>query len=369
MGTPPPNATQIVLGAARTPSGYVACGTTTRLGLGTLAPDATIWVSTNPAGAWATVPGLASAGKQRAVDVVPFRGRVVVVGSDDAGDGFRPAVWLSNAAMTTWQRVSTRSPAFTLEHTDTTDAQIRSVAVDAAAGRAVAVGSVSNPEGQDAAVWASTDGKEWARSTVGGLAGPADTVMTDVVALHGGALVAVGTTTSESGNEDAAAWYSDNEGLTWKRSSSDFLGGRGQQQMNAVVAHDKTIVAVGQQTLGDDTDAAVWMSHDGVKWFRVRKHLALGGPDDQRMFAAAWSPGVGIVAAGDEVSGGGTNAVVWTSRDGTTWRRVGVTIATSSLTGPGEQTVKVLVDTPSGFLALGAEGLPGSETAAAWITR
>jgi hypothetical protein len=294
---------------------------------------------------------------------------VVVVGSDNTGAGFRPAVWLSNAAMTAWERVSTRSPAFTLEHTDTTEAQIRGVAVDTAAGRAVAVGSVSNPAGQDAAVWESTDGREWARSTVGGLAGPADTVMTDVVALHGGALIAVGSTTSESGDENAAVWYSHNDGLTWERSTSGALGGRGQQQINAVVAHDDTIVAVGQSTLGTDTDAAVWTSHDGVEWSRIRKHLALGGVDDQRMFTAAWSPGVGIVAAGDEVSGGGTNAVVWTSRDGTTWRRVGVTIATSSLTGPGEQTVKVLVDTPSGFLALGAEGLPGSETAAAWLTR
>jgi DNA-binding SARP family transcriptional activator len=370
MPPPPADTNQIVLGAAHTPRGYVACGITLPLGLGTLPTDAAIWTSTNAAVAWQPVPGLGAAGKQRAVDVVAFRGRVVVVGSDDAGSGFRPAVWVSNAALMRWERVNERSPSFTLVHTEATDAQIRGVAVDAAAGRAVAVGSISYAEDDDAAVWTSADGQQWTLSTTGGLAGPADTVMTDVVALHGGALVTVGSTTSPGGEEDASAWYSLDGGSTWRRSSLTSLGGPGRQQMNAVVAHGGEVVAVGEETIGDDTNAVVWTSADGGStWTRVRRPRALGGPDEQRMFTAAWSPGVGIVAAGDEVLAGGSNAVVWTSPDGASWHRVGVTIRTSSLTGPGEQTVKVVIDTPTGFLALGAEGLPGSEAAAAWITR
>ncbi|MGZ4125712.1 MAG: hypothetical protein ACXVQU_09180, partial [Actinomycetota bacterium] len=336
----------------------------------TLAVDPSIWVTTvPPTASWTPVPGLAAPGSQRAVDVVPFHGHVVVVGADGSSGAFRPAVWVSNAAMSTWHRADERGAAFTFGAAEATSGWIRGVAFDAADRLLVAVGSTESPTGEDASVWTSSDGEHWNHSIAGGLQGPADTVMTDVVALHGGALVAVGSTMSGAGDEDAAAWLSPDGARRWERAPSESLGGPGRQQINAVVAHGGDIVAVGEETLGDDTNAAVWVSHDGLSWARVRRPAAFDGPNDQRMFTAAWDPGAGIVAAGAETIGTNSDAVVWTSSDGTTWHREAVSTATTSLNGPGDQTVKVVIDTPSGFLALGAVGLPGSETAGAWIAR
>ncbi|MGZ4136390.1 MAG: BTAD domain-containing putative transcriptional regulator, partial [Actinomycetota bacterium] len=346
MGTPPSGATQIVLGAAHAEGGYVACGITTQPGLGTLAVDPSIWVATGaPTASWTLVPGLAAPGSQRAVDVVPFQGHVVVVGADGSSGAFRPAVWVSNAAMSTWHRADERGVAFTFGAAEATSGWIRGVAFDAADRLLVAVGSTESPTGEDASVWTSSDGEHWNHSIAGGLQGPADTVMTDVVALHGGALVAVGSTMSGAGDEDAAVWLSPDGARTWKRAPSEFLGGPGQQQINAVVAHGGDIVAVGEETLSDDTNAAVWVSHDGLSWMRVRRPAAFNGPNDQRMFTAAWDPGAGIVAAGAETIGTNSDALVWTSSDGTTWHREAVSTATTSLNGPGDQTVKVVIDT------------------------
>jgi hypothetical protein len=85
------------------------------------------------------------------------------------------------------------------------------------------------------------------------------------------------------------------------------------------------------------------------------------------MFAVTSSP-LGVVAAGEDDVGRDTDAAVWTSADGTTWERLpGDTPAMSALTDFGRQSIKVLIASDDGFLALGAEGRGADDDADAWI--
>ncbi len=190
-------------------------------------------------------------------------------------------------------------------------------------------------------VWTSVDGTSWSRvpydeSVFGGAS-------INSVTVGGPGLVAVGEV-----NSDAAVWTSV-DGFTWSRVPHDeaVFGGPNHQVMNSVTAGGPGLVAVGSDGVfgeyGNDLNAAVWTSRDGVIWSRV--------PHDEAVFGDG-NDGIGSPEMWDVAAGGpGLVAVgvnrgevpVWTSIDGITWTPVptdwrvfdGGEITSVTVGGPG----------------------------------
>ena len=143
--------------------------------------------------------------------------------------------------------------------------------------------------------------------------------MNDVVAGSPG-IVAVGFTI-RSGNIDGAVWYS-MDAVTWFKVTDDAeLGGPGSQSINALALGDNGFVAVGTEQIGEDDNAAVWFSPDGLDWRRVRSGSAVFGDANSQVMehVAAWDEG--FVAVGIEKTDTEVRGAVWTSPDGLTWQR------------------------------------------------
>ena len=149
------------------------------------------------------------------------------------------------------------------------------------------------------------------------------------VTAGGPGLVAVGQDRSEGEDADAAVWTSV-DGLSWSRVPHDeaVFGGDGGREMSSVVAGGPGLVAVGQEGVNSQGytgagSAMVWTSVDGLSWSRI--------PDDEVVLHEAGEQGMtsvtvggpGLVAVGFEWLGGGDwHAAAWASVDGMSWSRV-----------------------------------------------
>ena len=120
------------------------------------------------------------------------------------------------------------------------------------------------------------------------------------------------------------------------------------------------LVAAGSAPNGEETDAAVWVSTDGQAWTRIEDDAQFGGPRDQRIVAVS-SVGLGLVAIGEDWSGGPPVTVAWVSPDGYEWERVDDTALEDG-------TVNALVAGGPGLVAAGYEWLGGDWTAAIWVS-
>jgi hypothetical protein len=142
-----------------------------------------------------------------------------------------------------------------------------------------------------------------------------------------------------------------------------------ERSMASVTVGGPGLVAVGSSGVGgaletDNSDAAVWISDDGVTWSPV-SHIgsALGGQGDQGMTSVTVG-GPGLVAVGSDRSKSVVDGVsvwsrlraaVWTSVDGLTWSRVPHDDAVFGLAGAQEMT-SVTVGGP-GLVAVGSQSL------------
>lgn len=121
--------------------------------------------------------------------------------------------------------------------------------------------------------------------------------------------------------------------LTWTRIDHPALGGPSGQEVSAVAFDGTRYVAVGSERDGEDQDAAVWFSTDGLDWERVPHDEGLfGGSGDERMSDVVVG-GPGFVAVGSSwldwtdvsnMADARTVALVWVSPDGVEWSRVEV---------------------------------------------
>lgn len=187
----------------------------------------------------------------------------------------------------------------------------------AAGGQLVAVGSSYDNDGPglSATVWTSPDGTNWARQFIPQY-DPAEVHASMNAVIEGGpGLIAVGFV-STGDDEDAAVWTSP-DGVTWTRVPHDeaVFGGSGYQSMNAVTVGGPGLVAVGQDSSGDGVGAAVWTSPDGVAWTKVPGNPDTFGGSDARIMLGVAADGSRLVAVGAI----GTGSAIWTSPDGAMW--------------------------------------------------
>ena len=182
-----------------------------------------------------------------------------------------------------------------------------SVAIDVVAvgDGFVAVGTATLDR---AAVWRSPDGRTW--SAVDGGSAFDRAVMTGVGITASGRLVAVGRDVRDIEHDRAAAWLSDDQGVTWRRVDHPTFA---DAQLIRIAPMGDGLVAVGG-TPGAD-QAATWITSDGETWLR-------SAPQASLEHAFLWS----VAAAGDRLVAGGwrrapePSAAFWTSTDGLTWQ-------------------------------------------------
>jgi len=169
------------------------------------------------------------------------------------------------------------------------------------------------------AVWTSPDDATWAvvphdEAVFGGITSG----YLEAVAAGPLGLAAVGT--EYNGDDYDAVVFTSPDGTTWSRVPDPVgvFGGAGWQGMHAVTAGGPGWVAVGYDDSGEDWNAAVWTSPDGVTWARVPHDESLfGGLNDQEIFGIiAAGPGLVAVGAGDEAP------AAWVSADGLAWEKV-----------------------------------------------
>ncbi len=206
--------------------------------------DGAIWRS--PDGlTWSRISdeaALGGPGDQRLTDAVLGQQGLVAVGVD----GERASAWTS-ADGSAWSRV------------EVGNGQLAGVAVGRD-GVLVAVGS-SNGEGLDAAVWRSADARQWSGAGGDELGGPLDQELAAVT--QGDDLMVVVGRTNRGGGDDAAAWASEDGGVTWTRSShaEHVFGGDQAQAMLDVAVWEGLVVAVGTSgSTPEARDGAVWIT-------------------------------------------------------------------------------------------------------------
>ncbi len=229
----------------------------------------------------------------------------------------------------------------------------------------LAVGSDGPVDADDAAVWTSPDGSNWAQIP------PSQTVLGDEdqqkmfdITTGGPGFVAVGWDRPD-GDRDAAVWTSI-EGLIWCRVPhvERVFGGSEWQTMLAITVGGPGLVAVGWDVTDEDQDAAVWTSVDGTVWTRVAHDEELFGGEGRQLMWDVTQGGPGLVAVGLNESGWPYHAVVWTSTDGIDWTRIDIDLTNKEIGGG------MLAVTPGGpgLVAVGEEFNSHGKGAAVWVS-
>ncbi len=201
-------------------------------------------------------------------------------------------------------------------------------------------------------VLASLDGVTWERR----LAPPAGSSL-DTAIVHGERLVVGGVDVAQG----PGAWENDEAG--WQRLALPASGyGVGFVRDFAVV--DRGLVAVGQGVSGDGTQTAiVWLESD-VGWTRIVDGSFTGRGQIDANGAA--TDGEGLVVAGvwsNEPDGAA--AVVWTSDDLATWRRIALPDLGDVV---GQSWATDVAWTGERYVAFGGAMLPAGRTAVVWTS-
>jgi hypothetical protein len=345
----------------------------------------------------AKIPGALD--PQLAVNAVAAQGSVqVAVGG---ANGY-PAAWTSTDGGSAWSRAPGLQNQPGLQ-------QLTSVAHGAMGWLAIGGATAGAPH---PIVVVSPTGGSWAAvGTEGAFAGPG--LVTEQAAAGPQIYVIVGhqDTQAPDGTVTSipAAWWS--VGLTgWQRAALDTTSGATTTQMTAVTAAATGFVAVGES--GDQPSA--WTSPDGRNWTQadlplpigatraVLQHVASYGrtavaagtaimqDGSQLPFAASsadngatWTESAlpvpqgaaavtAIAADADGFAVVGTygdtqahqDVVVWTSRDGTTWKTT--TPAGPGMTGRGIQAITGLTPAGGTLTGVGFTASPASEEPVFW---
>lgn len=254
---------------------------------------------------------LGEAGEQRMNAIVnPLKGNVpafVAVGFETLADERDAVVW-SSANGKSW----TREDAQLGVGGD----QVMTSVSYVSKSELLYAGGMNDSEGDaDAALWVSRDGAQW--DPIEGFRVPGSSeAINGVTSTSLGVVGAGSLTAAGSGGEDGAIWvYQPDEGVSLVRPRA--MAGAGAQRINRVAqVDDGVFVAVG---LNDD-EAGAWFSDDnGRNWVPVNSP-SLSGPGTQEILDVAVVRETGLVVA---VGRDGENGAVWFSPTGQAWSRVG----------------------------------------------
>jgi hypothetical protein len=269
-------------------------------------------------------------------------GIAALIALNVGGDEVPPASQTSTTAVTTTLPASTTAPEPTTTAVPTTVAPPPSVEPTTTA--------TTVPPVQTAVAW----------ERIPEQAGLERSSIRDVVEFDG-RLVAAGYVLEEGNlasdyfedwESDAAVWVSD-DGLEWARAGDPAaLGGPLRQQIGQIVAGPGGLLAVGSEFYGGmgPGTTVVWTSPDGEAWTRAAE---LG--DATGFVSAAWGP-EGWVA----VSNAEGSARAWVSADGATWMDAGLEDPTAE--------VEAMVATGAGFVAVGSDDLDDPSCGSIWFS-
>ena len=177
------------------------------------------------------------------------------------------------------------------------------LAVAAAGTRFVAVGSDSHSP----AVWTSPDGRRWQLTRLRPPAG-ASTALLQQVAARRNVIVATGTATTGAGTEPFAA-YSTDGGTIWQETPLTAPGGF--PAVTALTAAGRGFEAVGTVGQPGNLRVVVWSSRDGISW-KTHEPVGTGlsGRGSQALTALAAS-GSRLTGAGYVATPQGEQPTLW----------------------------------------------------------
>jgi hypothetical protein len=182
----------------------------------------------------------------------------------------------------------------------------------------------------------------------------------DRVVASGNTIVTMGSQTSD-GVVRQQFFVSTDGGATWRLASVHSPGG-GPVPLGHVASRlaggPSGWVAVGPQ--------AIWTSPDGLNWTLAATHGIPQLPGDQLLVLN--NTAQGFLAAGEAaVTGGGTEAVIWTSRDGLTWqRKMAAQLGLTALGATAQGIVYAAAHGPDTVISGGVVG--GGNVSAAWLS-
>lgn len=275
------------------------------------------------------------------------------------GDG---AVWTS-ADGVTWERTAVLGGVMTALGTDRNQ-----FIQDVAAGPAglVAVGWVDFETGDsDPPIWVSPDGIAWERVT-GNQDAFSPGVFINAVTAGGPGYVAVGEEATETEPGHAAIWVS-TDGRDWARVDQPLGEGYTESSINDVARTESGIVAVGfadPDTMWGFPAARVlaWTSQDGLDWDRAEL-----GPEAGFVSAVAGEGGATVV-----VGNTADDTTAWISPDGNTWTSPSPIVSLEeelwfwSVLWDGNRLLAVGAWYPE--FPTGEYPFPGSHAAVAWAS-
>ncbi|MEU6742330.1 hypothetical protein [Streptosporangium sandarakinum] len=344
------------LARAERETARVAAGEGGFVAVGTASGDAGIWTSTDGQGWTAAGPAQALGGprRQSLADVAQGRHGWLAVGGTMTDASSTEPLLLTSAGGADWRRVpiagplapaadhdflaphavaagpsgyvlagEDRGPAgsvpvlwFTPDLKRYTRAEklpaggsgVRLHDVSATSTGYVAVGGAGTAGHETGVVWVSADGTDWtARKPL--LPPGATSAGLRHVVLHGGSVVATGVARTDQGDRPFGAVSADN-GTTWRVS---WLPAGRAAAVQDLAATDDGVVAVGWDGVPGEGDSAVWTSEDGTTWRRHDLDQGNQSGEGAQWLGAVAVAGGRVVALGRSTTYDADHLTVWRS--------------------------------------------------------
>ena len=182
----------------------------------------------------------------------------------------------------------------------------------------------------------------------------------DRVVASGNTIVTMGSQTSD-GVVRQQFFVSTDGGATWRLAAAHAPGGG-----PAPLGHVALRLAGGPGGWLAVGPQAIWTSPNGLSWTLAATHGIPQLPGDQLLVLN--NTAQGFLAAGEAATtGGGTQAVIWTSRDGLTWQRKTATqLGLTALGGTAQGVVYAAAHGPDTVISGGVVG--GGNVSATWLS-